>query len=536
MKTVIVVFLLALLFGLTSFAISKETNLLVHAVSGNVGNELTETMVIDWNRTYVRGGAFDEARRVVQTSDGGYALAGESGWHEGASFWLVKTDHDGNIMWNKTYRGASFGAEAFSLVISDDGGFAIGGYSWQAGQNHIWLVKTDANGDMLWNKTYGGEGNDRAYSMIKTSDGGYALAGSTTSFGVGSVDGYLVKTDPEGNMVWNRTYGGGNWDDLGCVVQTSDGGYALAGQTSSYGADGMNFWLVRTDGTGEAQWSHTYGGMGRDWASSVVQTSDGGYALAGQTDSFGPSTDAWLLKTDASGNVQWNRTYGRDLQDGATALTLSSSGRYVLAGYESFPATGMDLWLAEIDADGTILCDVTCEGPGWDQALSVIQDSGGGYVAAGFWKPSNDPSAHSDFYLVHAHVATQLAASISPTSASVLVGQLVMFTSTVSGGQPPYSYQWYLGGSPVSGATSNTWVFTPIASGTYYVYVTVTDAEANTAQSETARIIVAAAPVGGYSIQTQVPAKAEPVLPYIALTAALTAIFTKLRPKTKRKR
>jgi len=428
MKPVIVVFLFALLLGLMSFAVSKETRLMVHTVSGDVGYELTETMVIDWNRTYTRGGVFDEARCVVQTSDGGYALAGESGWHEDNSFWLVKTDYDGNIMWNKTYRGASFGAEAFSIVISGDGGFAIGGYSWQAGQNHIWLVKTDANGNMLWNKTYGGDGDDRAYFMIKTSDGGYALAGYTTSFGAGSADGYLIKTDPEGNMVWNRTYGGGNWDDLWCVVQTSDGGFALAGETSSYGTGGMDFWLVKTDAAGNAQWNHTYGGMGRDWASSLVRTSDGGYALAGETDSFGLSTDVWLLKTDASGNVQWNRTYGTDLQDGATALTLSSSGRYVLAGYESFPATGMDLWLAEIGADGTILCDVTCGGPGWDQALSVIQDSSGGYVAAGFWKPSSDPSAHSDFYLVRAHVVST-SLPVGGYSVSLTVHSIAMPSS-----------------------------------------------------------------------------------------------------------
>jgi hypothetical protein len=129
-----------------------------------------------------------------------------------------------------------------------------------------------------------------------------------------------------------------------------------------------------------------------------------------------------------------------------------------------------------------------------------------------------------------------LSASISPLSASILVGQSVTFTSTVSGGYTPYSYQWYLNGAPVSGATSNTWAFTPTTSGIYYIHLKVTDAKGNTAQSDTARIAVAAVPVGGYSIPIQVQTKAEPVLPYIALIATLTAIFTKLRPKTKRKR
>jgi hypothetical protein len=133
-------------------------------------------------------------------------------------------------------------------------------------------------------------------------------------------------------------------------------------------------------------------------------------------------------------------------------------------------------------------------------------------------------------------VVPQLTVSISPMAASVLVGQPVAFTSTVSGGYAPYSYQWYLNENPVSGATSNTWAFTPATSGIYYVHLKVTDAKDNTAQSDAARITVATVPVGGYSFPIQVPAKAEPIIPYIALIAALTAILTKLRPKTKRKR
>jgi hypothetical protein len=133
-------------------------------------------------------------------------------------------------------------------------------------------------------------------------------------------------------------------------------------------------------------------------------------------------------------------------------------------------------------------------------------------------------------------VAPPLSTSISPLSDSILVGQSVTFTSTVSGGYTPYSYQWYLNGAPVSGATSASWTFTPATSGIYYVHLKVTDAKGNTAQSETARITVAVVPVGGYSFPIQVPKKAEPVLPYIALMAILTAIFIKIKPKTRRKR
>ena len=152
---------------------------------------------------------------------------------------------------------------------------------------------------------------------------------------------------------------------------------------------------------------------------------------------------------------------------------------------------------------------------------------------------ANDTSGNmgaSNLVFFTIQVPPPLSASISPLSASILVGQSVTFTSTVSGGYTPYSYQWYLNAAPVSGATSNTWAFTPATSGIYYVYLKVTDAKDNTAQSDTARITAATVPVGGYSIPLKVQTKAEPVLPYIALIATLTAVFTKLRPKTKRKR
>jgi PKD repeat protein len=136
---------------------------------------------------------------------------------------------------------------------------------------------------------------------------------------------------------------------------------------------------------------------------------------------------------------------------------------------------------------------------------------------------------------VFSPIPPPLSASISPLSASILLGQSVTFTSTVSGGYTPYSYQWYLNGNPVSGANASGWTFTPTASGIYYVQLKVTDAKGNPAQSDTARITVTTVPVGGYSIPIQVQTKAEPVLPYIALIATLTAIFTKMRPKTKRK-
>jgi hypothetical protein len=227
--------------------------------------------------------------------------------------------------WNKTYGGVSNDAGG-SVVQTSDGGYAIGGYtdSFGAGGVDCYLVKTDSSGNMQWNKTYGGAANDGAYFMVQTSDGGYALAGWTQSFGAGSDDLYLIKTDASGNALWNKTYGG-IYDDgaSGCTVQTGDGGYTFVGLTGSFGAGSMDWWLVRTDANGYMQWSKTYGGPDYDSPSFLIQTRDGGYAMAGSTNSYGTSQDMWLIKTDAAGNALDGFKYGLAWVDStANSITL----------------------------------------------------------------------------------------------------------------------------------------------------------------------------------------------------------------------
>jgi len=202
----------------------------------------------------------------------------------------------------------------------------------------------------LWSQTYGGTGGDVAYSLVVTSDGGFALAGVSSSFG----GLWLVKTDADGNMMWNRTYSeGSKWDTYSLVV-TSDGGYAIAGVSSSGGAVSADFLLVKTDNQGNMEWSRTYGGKSNDHAYSLVQTSDGGYALAGRTYSFDVGQgDFWLVKTDAEGNMLWNRTYGGKNIDIAYSLVEVSGDGFALAGYTSSLGDGSDdFWLVKTDAQG----------------------------------------------------------------------------------------------------------------------------------------------------------------------------------------
>ena len=155
---------------------------------------------------------------------------------------------------------------------------------------------------MQWNQTYGGAGNDQSYSIVQTIDGGYAVTGYTYSYGSGNSDVWLVKTDSSGVMQWNQTYGGADHEWGYSLLQISDGGYAIVGSTESYGAGSFDFWLIKTDAGGIMQWSKTYGGTGWDEGYSAVETGDGGYVIVGYTASFGAgSYDVWLVKTDVEG-------------------------------------------------------------------------------------------------------------------------------------------------------------------------------------------------------------------------------------------
>jgi hypothetical protein len=250
-----------------------------------------------WNKTY-GGTLYEYAVSIVQTIDGGYALAGvTTAWLTGTSdFWLVKTDSSGNQLWNKTYGGTGDDYANY-MIQTADGGYMLAGTadSFGAGGDDFWLVKTDATGNQVWNKTFGGNGDDFLNSVIRTADGGYALVGGTRIFGASIGDAWLIKIDASGKQLWNKTYGGPNNDEGTSLVQTSDGGYAFVGDTSSYGAGNDDFLMIRTDSLGNQLWNLTYGGISREWAYSISKTSDGGYALAGLTYSFGNGGSDFLL-------------------------------------------------------------------------------------------------------------------------------------------------------------------------------------------------------------------------------------------------
>jgi hypothetical protein len=289
--------------------------------------------------------------------------------------------------WNKTFGGTHMD-EAWSVQQTSDGGYILAGHtkSYGAGSWDAWLVKTDSCGNELWDKTFGGTDEDLAWSVQQSSDSGYILAGRTESYGAGSYDAWLVKADSRGNEQWNKTFGGTDWDEACSYQQSSDGGYILAGHTKSYGAGSWDAWLVKVDSHGNEQWDKTFGGTDFDMSWSVQQTSDGGYILAGYTCSYGAgSSDFWLVKIDSDGNEQWNKTFGGTDMDVAWPVKQTSDGGYILAGYTcSYGAGSEDFWLVKTDSDGNEQWDKTSGGPDFDRSYSAQQTTDGGYILAGF--------------------------------------------------------------------------------------------------------------------------------------------------------
>ena len=257
--------------------------------------------------------------------------------------------------WTRTYGGSSYDYGE-SVAQTSDGGYIVAGYTYSfgAGGYDVYLVKTDAVGDTIWTRTYGGFDVDFGYSVAQTSDGGYIVAGETYSFGAGGSDVYIVKTDAVGDTLWTRTYGGSDYDYGRSVAQTSDGGYIVAGYTASFGAGSWDVYLVKTDGLGDTIWTRTYGGSDGDYSNSVAQTSDGGYIAAGYTSSFGAGyNDVYLVKTDAVGDTIWTRTYGGGNTDKGYSVAQTSDGGYIVAGYtRSFGAGEDDVYLVKTDSLG----------------------------------------------------------------------------------------------------------------------------------------------------------------------------------------
>lgn len=288
-------------------------------------------------------------------------------------------------LWTRTYGGTDIDAGR-SVQATIDGGYIITGEteSFGAGGRDCYLIKTDSGGDTLWTRTYGGEDNDYGYSVSQTADGGYIIAGRTSSFGAGHFDFYLIRTDSNGDTLWTRAYGGSGFESASSILQTADGGYIVAGFTYSFGAGNSDVWLIKTNSSGDTLWSRTYGGINEDKGRSVQQTADGGYIIAGYTYGCLGGFDVYLIKTDASGDLLWTRAYGGNSNDSGHSAAQTTDGGYIIAGLtRSFGDGDYDVYLVKTDGFGYLNWTMTYGGEGNDYGYSVSQTADGGYIIAG---------------------------------------------------------------------------------------------------------------------------------------------------------
>jgi len=313
----------------------------------------------------------------------------------------------GQTTFAKTYGGSSYDG-ASSALQTNDSGFIIAGftYSFGAGNADCLLFKIDVNGNLQWAKTYGDTGYDFANFIQQTSDGGFIIAGSTTSFGAGYEDCLLFKIDVNGNLQWAKTYGDTGYDFANFIQQTSDGGFIVAGVTYSFGAG--DFLVIKTDSSGNVQWAKIYGGPRTDVAYFVTQTNDGGFIVAGMSNSFGLSNiyNYLLIKIDINVNILWAKTYentgGGDFD--MFSLQQTSDGGFIIAGgTNSFGVApyDYDVLLIKVNKDGEIQWAKTYAGMSGQMAHSVIQTSDGGYALVGWtWTFPSGANANQDFLII----------------------------------------------------------------------------------------------------------------------------------------
>ncbi len=379
----------ALVLGLLLFQIllSYSANSFCSASTGSM----------QWEKRY-GGEDTDLAESIIQTSDGGFALVGCLDGH----FGFIKTNSNGDQLWNLTYGGKY--SYAYSVVQTSDGGYAIAGHIRLESSNNVdfYLVRIDSTGHELWSSTYGDVFDDEAHSLIAISDGGFVLGGTTAdSLGLHTDDYLLVKTDSYGNQLWNKTFSGDLLNQLCSLVQTNDGGYALAGYSSVPDYGGYEFRVVKTDSDGNLQWDKTYSCQDSVMAQAIIQSVDGGFVVTGNKgtgDSF--IQDIWLIKTDSAGNLLWNKTIGqRYTYEEVTCIIQTTDGGYALAGWKGDNKPSADFLLLKTDSNGNELWNQTFGDDGSQIAYSLVQTTDGGYALLGYTTVNPEAKNVTDFWI-----------------------------------------------------------------------------------------------------------------------------------------
>jgi hypothetical protein len=393
---------------------------------------------IVWGKLF--GGSLqDQFADVIQTSDGAFVAAGTSYSSNGditqnkgrADFLMAKFDASGGLLWQRTFGGTNLDSGS-GVVETTDGGYLFAGVTssinGDVAGNHgadstsdFWCIKLDKNGNLLWKKTYGGSGREFADSIIKTNDGGFVISGTTTSndgdvsgihLPVNTEDIWILKIDANGNKVWQKCLGGSKGEARSSIISTTDGGYLLSAITLSSDGDvtinkgASDIWVVKLNSFGNIIWQKTFGGSGYDRSRGIINTSDGGFAVASDTESAdGDVTlnhgknDIWILKFNSAGTLMWQKSYGGSGDDGASKIIQNADGSYIVAGGATTPdgdVTGThepisygDIWILKIDVNGNKVWQRCLGGSFIEQVNGFIALPNREYLLAGYTGSNN---------------------------------------------------------------------------------------------------------------------------------------------------
>jgi Secretion system C-terminal sorting domain len=400
---------------------------------------------IQWQKTF-GGSSLEFGRIILQTSDGGYVIADTtnsndgdvSGYHGGGDIWVAKTDSLGNIIWTKTLGGTD-SEFVNSIKQTTDGGYVIAGQTsstngdisgFNGGFEDVWIVKLDSLGNLLWQKALGGTSSEESGDIVQTTDGGYIVACSTysnngnVSGNHGSYDFWVVKLNSLGTVLWQKALGGTSAEYARSIQQTTDGGYIIAGYTSSNDGNvsgyhgNVDFWIVKLNNLGVISWQKTFGGTSQDLAQSVQQTADGGFIVAGQTLSNNGdvtnnqgTSDCWIIKLTNLGTISWQKTFGGNNNDSANRIENTIDGGYIFIGRTESNNGDVvgnhgtsDAWVVKLNQTGQISWQKTLGGTFQEYGRSIQQTSDGGYIiATQTYSTDGDVSANqgnSDFWAI----------------------------------------------------------------------------------------------------------------------------------------
>jgi hypothetical protein len=382
------------------------------SVIENSSPKLTGTSVsvlpanVIWEKTYGVLGDDDRAYNAITAGDG-YLVVGSSESNKtGVTVgWALRLDQDGNVIWNQTFLEGS-GTELRVALNLTDGFLLVGNEFLPSGDENGYVAKINSQGALMWQKTIGGEDLNKLFSAIAAPDC-FVLFGLTYSNANGESNAWVVKIDANGNVVWNKTYGNATYTAATTGALAPDGNYMVAGYTSSRGDNNYDFLLMQIDPNGNMIWNKTYGGTGSQEASAMTKAPDG-YVIVGDTQSPDSNMHSWVVKVDWNGTMLWAKTVGGKNADSPYFIISSEDGGYLVGGFTfSFGAVNRDFWLFKIDDSGQVAwsCIIPKDGLGYQEAYGIIQTGKNQYVMVGWTDPPGQPAligkARYMFYVVN---------------------------------------------------------------------------------------------------------------------------------------